>query len=485
MPGRQFLGLFTAGNAASVTIYGFKPGPDSNRMLVLAVETNNQAVSTTTKPTFGSQTFVQSAHHFTHDDTEFWYLTNPSSASHDITITFQGTTGFVAGVYAFSGVNQTSPIATTATNVGSSGNPTISLTTKYYNSWVLDSPSIYGGSTLSSPTCIQQWDVNRASQVTGASSYVIPIKPQSTTCTWTNSVGTNGWDDSAVEVRSYNPSTGVLIPLYNDPPLSGSKQWTNATNSHNAYSSVRMIAIVNYPPNGDDVLNDTSGNWTNGVKTLQSAGIIVLGYVHTNYGCQTGSCSPNTSPQTLSHVEAAMSNYSKYYHVNGTFFDEMSNYPNTGPNGNLTYYGKLSNYSKYTLNQTYTVGNPGTESNYSATVPFKNFNTTFDTLNIFETNQSLPCNPNSSNCTPSSYDSWNANFNKNLFSVLAWAIPSKTLNSTYYNNTSKQTGYLYFTDNTGCYHNQPVSSCWPNNNPWNTTATYLNSTLGNLTHFYK
>lgn len=459
-----------SGNSvSSVTIHQFKPGTGSNRLLVLAVETNNKAVSTTTKPTFGTATFTSSVSHFTHDDTEFWYLKNPSSTPADITVTFAGTTGFVVGVYAFSGVNQTSPIATTATNATANGNPTITINTKYYNSWVLDSPSIYGGSTLSSPTCTQQWDVNRLNQVTGASSYTIPIKPKSVTCTWTNSVSSNGWDDSAIEVRPYNPSTGVIIPLYNVPPLGGSNQWTNATNSHNAYPSVRMVGVVNFD-NGNDVLNGTG--WLAGVQNLQKAGIIVLGYVHTSFDCTdvATSCSYAGTVLPTSKIEQAMQNYSKFFNVNGTFFDEYSNYANSD---NLTFYGKLNNYSKYYLNETLTVGNPGTAYNYTnACCPLQDFNQTVDTLNIYEENATVP--------PTNSYFAWESNFNKNLFSVLAYNVTANLLNSTYYNGTAKHVGYLYFTNDGGI--NGGDIRPGDHHDPWDQTTTYLNSTLGNLTH---
>lgn len=114
-----------------------------------------------------------------------------------------------------------------------------------------------------------------------------------------------------------------------------------------------------------------------------------------------------------------------------------------------------------------TVGNLGTSyDGYN----MHNFNSTFDNLNIFE-DSSLPCNPGASNCTSNSYDSWTTNFNKNTFSILAYDVPSANLNSTYYNNTSKQTGYLYFT-------NYPPD-------PWQNVSAYLNSTLDTLTHIYK
>jgi len=72
---------------------------------------------------------------------------------------------------------------------------------KYANDWVFDLPSIYGGSTLGSPTCTQQWDLNMPNAITGASSSKSVPSPGLVTCKWTASSG-DLWDDVAVEIRA-------------------------------------------------------------------------------------------------------------------------------------------------------------------------------------------------------------------------------------------------------------------------------------------
>jgi hypothetical protein len=438
-------------SSSAITIYKFKPGAESNRLMVVGVEANEQSVNSIT---FGGVSLTQAVSSFTNNDAEFWYLKNPSSTPADLVVTMSGGThssSFVIGAYSFFGVNQTAPIATTnSTHNTSASSPSISITTKYYNSKVLDSPSIFGGATLGSPTCTQQWDVNvqvnSINKVSGASSSTIPKAPGKVTCSWTASAG-ELWDDVAIEIRSYNPSTGVLIPLYDypNPPT----EVNSAINSHNAHPSVRMIGIIN-ENSGNPVPNDS--NWATAVTNLQKAGIVVLGYVATGYDCTDApsSCQLGHTAQSLSSVEAEMKNYSNFYNVNGTFFDEMSNNANSG---NLTFYGNLNSYAKNYLNETFTVGNPGTQTD-------EKFNGTLDNLVVWENTSLPPIN---------SYSAWNSNYNKNLFSVLAFGIPGAHLNSTYYNSTAKHVGYLYFTD--GCCGNQ-----------WFTTSSYLNSTLGNLTH---
>ncbi|MGI0093701.1 MAG: spherulation-specific family 4 protein [Nitrosotalea sp.] len=245
-------------------------------------------------------------------------------------------------------------------------------------------------------------------------------------------------------------------------PLNGSNQWTNATNSHNAYPSVRMVAVVNYLNGILPNKNDTG--FATGIINLQKAGIIVLGYVFTGYDCTNSpdKCTLGRTAPTLANVEGNMSRYQSFYHVNGTFFDEMSS---TANGDNITYYGKLNNYSKYYLNETFTVGNPGDE-------PDSGFSSTFDNLVVWEQNATLP--------SSSDFATWNTNFNKNLFSVLVYNETSVHLNSTYYNSTAKHTGYLYFTDDGGI--NGDDISPDEHHNPWDQISTYLNSTLSNLIH---
>ncbi|MDE1863331.1 MAG: hypothetical protein KGI33_10525 [Thaumarchaeota archaeon] len=118
-------------------------------------------------------------------------------------VTMNNASSIVVGAYGFSGVNQTSPIANTAKNSNTaSSSPTISMTTKYANDWVLDLPSICGGQTLGSPTCTQEWDTNIPSAITGASSSTTVSSPGSVTCGWTANQGGDMWDDVSVELRA-------------------------------------------------------------------------------------------------------------------------------------------------------------------------------------------------------------------------------------------------------------------------------------------
>jgi hypothetical protein len=192
----------TSGSVSSspyqITIPSFDVGAGSNRLLVVGVSANSNSVSSIEFVVGGGSAYLtQAASSFYNNDAELWYLVNPTGTG-NILVTFAGPTAAVVGAYAFAGVNQTDPIPTTAADYGS-GSPSISVTTQYANSWVLDLPSIWGGVMLGSPSCTQQWDVNVPNAITGASSSTIVASPGQATCGWTASNG-DSWDDVAIEI---------------------------------------------------------------------------------------------------------------------------------------------------------------------------------------------------------------------------------------------------------------------------------------------
>ncbi|HJW19489.1 MAG TPA: fibronectin type III domain-containing protein, partial [Candidatus Nitrosotalea sp.] len=181
-----------------ITISNFNAGHNNNGLLVVGVSANNNDVASIT---FGGVQLKNAAYSFYNNDAELWYLKNPSGTG-NVVVTMNGPTQAVVGVYSLSGVDQTTPIPTHGIKHNTNANsPKISLTTKYANDWVLDLPSIYGGSTLSNPTCTQHWDNNVSNQITGASSSAIVSTPGAVTCGWTASSG-DLWDDVVVEINA-------------------------------------------------------------------------------------------------------------------------------------------------------------------------------------------------------------------------------------------------------------------------------------------
>jgi len=191
----------TSGSVSSsnqITLANFNAGTGNNRLLVVGISTNNNDVASVT---FGGVQLTQAVKSFYNNDAEFWYLKNPAGTG-NIVVTTSGPTSAVVGAYSLSGVDQTSPIPTSTTKHNTTPNsPNISITTKFANDWILDLPSIYGGSTLGSPTCTQQWDVNIQDTITGASSSKMVPTLGAVTCNWTAS-SADLWDDVAVEIKA-------------------------------------------------------------------------------------------------------------------------------------------------------------------------------------------------------------------------------------------------------------------------------------------
>lgn len=190
----------TSGTTSSnqITLSNFNVGTGNDRLLLVGVSANDNNVGAIT---FGGMPLTRVTGSFSNNDAEFWYLKNPTGTG-DIVVTMKGPTSTIVGAYSFSGVNQTSPLPTSATRHNTNPNsPSISITTKFADDWVIDLPSIYGGSTLSSPTCSQGWDVNIPNAITGASSSILVQIPRTITCSWSANVG-DLWDDAAVEIMN-------------------------------------------------------------------------------------------------------------------------------------------------------------------------------------------------------------------------------------------------------------------------------------------
>lgn len=103
------------------------------------------------------------------------------------------------------------------------------------------------------------------------------------------------------------------------------------------------LAILN-PDSGPGASKDTQ--WVTQTAQAQAAGLIVIGYVHTSY-----------ASRPLAQVKREASEYYHWYHVNGIFFDEVSN-----TDDKLPYYKHCLAYAR-SLDSTATVViNPGTQT---------------------------------------------------------------------------------------------------------------------------
>ena len=483
----------TSGNVTSspyqITLSSFNASAGTNRLLVVGIEANNANVASVT---FGGTALTQAISHFYNDDTEFWYLAHPNGTN-NIVANMTGPTGVVMGAYALSGVNQTDPIPTTATANATSTSPTISLTTKYSNSWVLDSPSIFGGETLSSPTCTQQWDATVSGAVTGASSNKTMTSPGVVTCSWTASAS-DGWDDVAVEVRaagdvgtgSWHSSTGILEPVYCDPDNNtglnlpcpygstachdGTFCWQPLVDTKNSHPHVPLFAIINP---GDGPTDKSYPGYQTGIQKLTNAGVIVLGYVDTCTGCSGG------TQKSVSEIESEIDNYTNFYNsdgLQGIFLDDYMEYgtPDLScANNELHCFQEITNYIHG--NFTYNIGNPGTQIDQS----FYNSGAA-DKLDIWEEST----NPSTSGLATNTYTT-SGGYLKGNFTMLVYCQSSlPTRNNV--TNSSNFVSLLFYTpygtiDGT-------TTTCGGDGNPWEiipttlpTLASYLDNQSSTIT----
>jgi len=202
--------------------------------------------------------------------------------------------------------------------------------------------------------------------------------------------------------------TGIYVPLYSYPT---STEWIQAATIKQLFPNLTFLSCVN-PSNGPGDHFDK--NFASGIKSLSSAGILLGGYVATDYGLK---------PQ--SDVIKEITKYKTWYgNIHGICFDEMQS-----KKGKEQYYKNLTDFAK-NVGFNFTVGNPGTDISptYIGTVDF---------LKIYE-----------GSGTPglSSLKGWHLNYDKKNFITIAYNVP--TLNYTYLTEETKYVGLLYVTDDT-------------------------------------
>jgi hypothetical protein len=148
-------------------------------------------------------------------------------------------------------------------------------------------------------------------------------------------------------------SVGLVIPLYLYP----GPQWKYLMEVKKANPSVPIVTIIN-PANGPGDHVDPS--YVEGIDSLRSVGITVLGYLYTSYG-----------ERPTRGVISDIGKYSRWYHVDGLMFDEMSNFL-----WHMDYYSSLNDYA-HSFGYKITFGNPGIG------IP-SNFVGTMDIICIYE-----------------------------------------------------------------------------------------------------
>ena len=131
--------------------------------------------------------------------------------------------------------------------------------------------------------------------------------------------------------------TGVLIPLYLYP--SSLAVWKPVITAKQAYPSVPFVAIAN-PASGPGTASDP--NYVTAIKSLQDAGVKVVGYVDTAYGAKS-----------VAAITTEMQSWISWYSPVGFFFDDLSS---SGQESTLMQLQAAAT----SMNAPLTIGNPGT-----------------------------------------------------------------------------------------------------------------------------
>ena len=223
-----------------------------------------------------------------------------------------------------------------------------------------------------------------------------------------------------------NGRTGLLVPLYTP---AGDASWSALIQVKESYPSVSFVAIIN-PKSGPG--SSSNSTFVAGIKSLQAAGISVVGYISTNY-----------ASTSVSIVENDTLNYHGWYNVSGIFFDQMSN-----SQTEVSYYSTVSNYA-HSLGLALTIGNRGTS------VP-ASFIGTMNILGIYE---------NAGNPSVSTISNAAMGYDRNNFAMIAYNVDAPT--QSYLESVAPYVSYVYFTD-----ENMP--------NPFAGLTSYLNTLASEL-----
>ncbi len=146
--------------------------------------------------------------------------------------------------------------------------------------------------------------------------------------------------NDASDAGDASVTTGLLVPLYTYPT---DGTWTTLIQAKTARPTLDVVAIIN-PNSGPGTSKDSA--YATGITNLETAGIVVVGYVATGYGTKSYSA--------VATVESNVDAYLSFYpNIEGIFFDEMSDSASE-----QTYYQTLATYvASKKLGLTF--GNPG------------------------------------------------------------------------------------------------------------------------------
>lgn len=220
---------------------------------------------------------------------------------------------------------------------------------------------------------------------------------------------------------------GIAIPAYFYPGTT----WTTATNS-----APRVEVMIMNPNSGVGTVQDPQ--YLKTVKTAQTAGIKVLGYVASGYGNQT------TRP--LAKVLGEIDTYKSWYGVDGIFVDEVASSVGLAP-----YYQQI--VDRIHLGKGgFVMLNPGI-------VPAASYINMADSTIVFEGSYAT--------YLKWTMPSWLFNYPSSKLTHLVYATSSAQMPNAVKLGIARNAGKLYITDDVL-------------NNPWDTLPTYWTTLLSNI-----
>ena len=142
----------------------------SNPFLALGVGEAGTSISVT-GATYNGSALTKFRRDTNSTGNELWYLSDPATGAHTLTVTFGGTTSTAMGIVSYDNTNTSTPVGTSYS--ASATNPvSISYTTTAYGSWLFDCLSSVNTGTVSSRGAGM---VNRTWKVAGSGAGAVGV----------------------------------------------------------------------------------------------------------------------------------------------------------------------------------------------------------------------------------------------------------------------------------------------------------------------
>ncbi|TMP99231.1 MAG: hypothetical protein E6K99_05470, partial [Thaumarchaeota archaeon] len=272
-------------DSSGLVTISFTVGTGANRLLIVGGTVDNFAI---TGVTYGGTALTQAVADTQKPTGSIWYLVNPPSGTASVVVTSTPSKGAIVGVISFTGVDQSTPIPTTATNDNANGRTspaTVSITNANANSWVMDlvGSGHIGGFTNGASTTTQ-WNLDSGSTNAGASSTTGPLSPSTVTnFSWTLPTP-DAWVDVAVEIKPFAGTSQIISTTTGnfmvEPDISASATGTPTTSTPSGYAWETPSAI------GAQIV---SGIWNFDLTVGSSASTGTASVWITVWNCQTAS----------------------------------------------------------------------------------------------------------------------------------------------------------------------------------------------------